>query len=186
MQKCKRSNLFCWFWCLIIIAGGVWLVRNAHITDGIHGTITDTGSISLTISESKANALLATITPSDLPVTDLSVCFQPDTLAVSGIARTSTLLNANVEQAYPELGALVRLLPSSVHVSACFTVTEENGLPKLLPQSFRIEQYSIPLGLLPRSLQNVISTLILSQIEKSGFSLQSIAVQTGELSLCLK
>ena len=186
MQRCKRSNLFFGFWCLIIIAGGVWLVRNARVSDGIHGMITDTGFISLTISESKANTLLATLAPSDLPVTDLSVCFLPDTLSVSGIARTLALLNANIEQAYPELGALARLLPNQVHVSACFTVTEEQGRPKLLPQSFRLEQYSIPLGLLPRSIQNVISTMIISQIEKSGLSLQSITVQTGKLNLSLK
>lgn len=183
MTRKKSSDRLFWFFCLVILCGVGWLVWSRAGRDGIKSTATGDGSLRITITEAKANELLSAMLPSDFSVTDPSVRFTDEGLFFSGTANPSQFIDANVEFAYPELAAIKRLLPNRVSFEAHFTVTNKGGKPNIVPKALELEQYSIPLGLLPRSVQTTISDLILSQIDRTGFTLTELHISAGKLTI---
>ena len=183
MARKKSSDRLFWFFCLVILCGCVWLVWCRVERGGIKSTATGDGSLRITITEAKANELLSAMLPSDFAVTDPNVRFTNEGLFFSGTANPSQFIDANVELAYPELAAIKRLLPNRVAFEAHFTVTNKDGKPNIVPKALVLEQYSIPLGLLPRSIQSAISDLILSQIDRTGFTLTELHISAGKLTI---
>lgn len=183
MVRKKTSDRLFWFFCLVILCGCGWLVWCRAERDGIKSAATGDGSLRITITEAKANELLSAMLPSDFAVTDPHVRFTDEGLFFSGTANPSQFIDANVELAYPELAAIKRLLPNRVAFVALFTVANKDGKPSIVPKSLAVEQYPIPLGLLPRSVQATISDLILSQIDRTGFTLTELHISAGKLTI---
>ena len=183
MAHKKATDRLFWFFCLVILCGVGWLIWQRTEKDNEKGNVTDEGSLRITISEAKANELLSAVLPADFAVTDPNVRFTDEGLFFSGMANPSQFIDANVELAYPELAVIKRLLPNRVAFEAQFTVTNKDGKPNIVPKALSLEQYSIPLGLLPRSVQAAISDLILSQNDRTGFTLTELHISAGKLTI---
>lgn len=178
---------FLFFCLLILFALLVFLkpsVLHKHTTHS-QPDVTDS-VLQITLTDTKANELLQSYLPSDFLFQNVRVKFASDGLTISGLVNPTLILPSQVLQTYPELLAIRSLLPDSVETVVRFSVYVEHGTLLIQPKAFSLGGYAIPVGFLPKSLTASISDLLSSQLEKSGFSITSVLLASGQITVAAK
>ena len=164
-----KSKIPFFFFCLVIIAGLWILVRPALRQRNVQFDSSQPSSISITLTDTKANELLQTYLPDELPARDVRVAFSADGISLSGTVNPSAVIDPQAEARCPELAVVRRLLPDSVALSA-----------------FSLGGYAIPLGFLPQSLKSAIGNMLAEQLQKTGFTLTGVELASGQITIHAK
>ena len=181
-----KSKIPFFFFYLVIIAGLWILVRPALRQRIAQPNSPQPSSISITLTDTKANELLQTYLPDELPARDVRIAFSLDGITLSGTVNPSAVIDQQVESRCPELVVVRRLLPDSVCLSARFSVATDNGSLSIQPAAFSLGGYAIPLGLLPQSLKSAVGNLLAEQVQKSGFTLTGVELSAGQITVHAK
>lgn len=181
-----KSKIPFLFFCLVIIAGLWVLVRPALRQRIAQPDSSQPSSISITLTDTKANELLQTYLPDELPARDVRVAFSSDGISLSGTVSPSAVIDPQVEARCPELAVVRRLLPDSVALSARFSVVADNGALAIQPAAFALGGYAIPLGFLPQSLKSAVGNMLAGQLQKTGFTLTGVELASGQITIHAK
>ncbi len=181
-----KSKIPFFFFCLVIIAGLWILVRPALRQRNVQFDSSQPSSISITLTDTKANELLQTYLPDELPARDVRVAFSADGISLSGTVNPSAVIDPQAEARCPELAVVRRLLPDSVALSARFSVAAGNGSLSIQPAAFSLGGYAIPLGFLPQSLKSAIGNMLAEQLQKTGFTLTGVELASGQITIHAK
>lgn len=180
----KSKFPFLFFGLLMLFVLLVLLKPLVLHRDTAHSQPNVTDSIlRITLTDTKANELLQSYLPSDFPFQNVRVKFAPDGLTISGLVNPTSILPAQILQTYPELLAIRSLLPESVEAAVRFSVYADRGSLFIQPKAFSLGGYAIPVGFLPKSLTTSISDLLSAQLKKSGFSITSVQLTSGQITV---
>ncbi len=189
MERKKENRFFYYFFLLISVAGIILLLRRpigravTHIREN-QSTTAQRGGVTLIITAQKATELAAELISAGF-MSEPTIGFENGEVRLEATVSVSELIPTRVQQSYPELGMLVRMLPQNERLGVGFEVSAENGELLLELKRLSVRGYGLPLGLLPKEIREDIGALILSGsgADRLGLKITSVTAEDGCLTL---
>ena len=143
------------------------------------------GELVIVMSAEKATELISANMDADFPLQNISVAFGDEVIVLEGVASRDRLMNEELMRKHPNLWVIKPFIPEYAELAVSFTVSVEKGELKVTPDTFTIAEINLPLSFLPLEVRDAVGEMITGKYIPNGFTLRSVEVARGRLTVAM-